>query len=401
MHEYKIAIYTLFRTASPVPRMAEYGDTLILHASRLRYKSTDGRNHQSNLNIVLNIERMSVSYTSTAFPRNHVSHSFDQYVLYDGKTPIFLDHGDAYPRSVVLHRANSGGRISTVSRAIMFKIPGTTGANQTGVTVGGFSMSDQNYLAAITTIDHSKVSSYTSFDLVGLGLDQRDIVVCVLPRNFNNGDTASRVTIGRYIGTDAIASTPSMLSNGDNTFTLVWREFSLKRTPGDFVVQVIDGIGRVVGSARRYSDVLVFYREFFNLNAPLASVGQLQNASTAAPAYVDDDEDVSIDLSETLLDLLVENTIDKDNERSYFETFTIPDRKRFVRVGDISLQLTKTDVQKRQYNIKVIVDGKAIEKKGLKINEPIQFFVGEDRILYEIFINWARRNSAGGYARIR
>ena len=269
------------------PRMAEYGDNLIIHTSRERYTSSDGKNHQSNLTITLNSSTMKVTQYSELYPQNHVSHSFDQYVLFDGASPVFLDHGDAFPRYVVLQRAKSSVNYSGII-ANMFNIPGESGANQTGVTVGGLAMSSHNYLAAIATIDHKKVSKYTNFEMVGLDIDQRDIVICVIPKSFSNEDKATQTTIGKYIGTSVIASAPRLISNGDGTFTVVWKEFSLSGEPGEFVAQVVNSSGGKVGASRRYEDVNDFYMEFFNVNAlPLS----------ARTVNVHDDNDSEVDLS--------------------------------------------------------------------------------------------------------
>ena len=86
-------------------------------------------------------------------------------------------------------------------------------------------------------------------------------------------------------------------------------------------------------------------------------------------------------------------------ERDYIE-FTLPDRKALVKVGDIRLQLTKTDVKKGKYNFKVYVDDNRLEKKDRMINEPVQFLVGQNRVRYEVVINWVQKNAAGGYLSI-
>lgn len=253
-----------FRAAGA--RMAEKNGKLVLHTGRRRF---DG--HQSNLTIAVDIDTMNVTHQSALFPSNHVSHSFDQYMLFDGVQPVFLDHGDAYPRSIVLKRNKSEDLLSKCDEATMFKIPGAVGANYTGVTIGGFGMSSKNYIAAITTIDHSKAKKYTSYEIVGLDLDQRDIVVCVLPKSFKSGTTASQTTIAKYVGTDKIASTPKMLSNGDESFTLFWQEFSISGTPGDYVVQTISSNGTVSGSEKRYNNISEFYQEFCKVSALPAS----------------------------------------------------------------------------------------------------------------------------------
>jgi chromosome segregation ATPase len=86
-------------------------------------------------------------------------------------------------------------------------------------------------------------------------------------------------------------------------------------------------------------------------------------------------------------------------ERNYFE-FTIPKKDEQVRVEDIRLVLTKTDQKKGKYNIKILVDDSQLEKKDRVINEPIQFLVGQNRVRYEVVINWVQKNKAGGYLSI-
>lgn len=81
--------------------MAQYGNELYIHTSRLRYTSDDGKNHQSNLTIKINIDQMKVTDISDPYPSNHVSHSFNQHIYADKNNVYFVDHGDARPRSRV------------------------------------------------------------------------------------------------------------------------------------------------------------------------------------------------------------------------------------------------------------------------------------------------------------
>ena len=99
-------------------------------------------------------------------------------------------------------------------------------------------------------------------------------------------------------------------------------------------------------------------------------------------------------------DEFAENSGGADKERDYIETFTLSDRKKTVQVGEIRLRLTKTNVKKGQYNIKVTIDGNTIEKKNQKTNEPLQFVAGSSRLSHELFVNWVGNNSAGGYLRV-
>lgn len=86
-------------------------------------------------------------------------------------------------------------------------------------------------------------------------------------------------------------------------------------------------------------------------------------------------------------------------ERDYFE-FTLPKKDEQTKVEDIRLVLTKTDAKKGKFNLKIMVDDSALEKKDRVINEPIQFLVGQNRVRYEVVINWVQKNKAGGYLSI-
>lgn len=86
-------------------------------------------------------------------------------------------------------------------------------------------------------------------------------------------------------------------------------------------------------------------------------------------------------------------------ERDYFE-FTLPKKNEQTKVEDIRLVLTKTDAKKGKFNLKIMVDDSQLEKKDRVINEPIQFLVGQNRVRYEVVINWVQKNKAGGYLSI-
>ncbi len=86
-------------------------------------------------------------------------------------------------------------------------------------------------------------------------------------------------------------------------------------------------------------------------------------------------------------------------ERDYIE-FTLPKKNQLTKVEDIRLMLTKTDHKKGKFNLKIVVDDNQLEKKDRLINEPIQFLVGQNRVRYEIVINWVQKDQAGGYLSI-
>lgn len=83
-------------------------------------------------------------------------------------------------------------------------------------------------------------------------------------------------------------------------------------------------------------------------------------------------------------------------DRDYFE-FTLKKDKEPVRLSIVSLQLKKTDPKKSKFTLYVLAEDKKIEKKDRTINEPLQFYTGRDRSLFEVVINSMDKNSVTGY----
>jgi small-conductance mechanosensitive channel len=82
-------------------------------------------------------------------------------------------------------------------------------------------------------------------------------------------------------------------------------------------------------------------------------------------------------------------------DRNYFE-FTLGKGQRKP-VSTISLQLKKADPKRSKFTLNVIADDRMIEKKDRTANEPLQFYTGRDRSLYEIVVFKVERNSVSGY----
>lgn len=229
-------------------RMDESGRMLILHTGRERYTSSDGLNHQSQLTVRIDTEKMTVTNDLGLFQTNHVSHSFDQYVKFDGEDPVFVDHGDAYPRSVVLTKFQG----ESASSVDLFKIPGTIGANQTGVEVGGFEVSESHYLVAMNSVDHSKVKEYTSYDLEGLTIDQRDILITSLPKTSMDDSQVQTTVVGKYTGTKYQSSKPKLVHVHDNLFAVLWEEFTLEGRSLGLKVAWLDAKGVLIKEVAHY-----------------------------------------------------------------------------------------------------------------------------------------------------
>ena len=234
-------------------RMCERGGELVIHSSREQYASADGIHHESQLTLVVDTERMAVKNQLGQFQGNHVSHSFNQFAQYDGESHVLVDHGDGYPRSIVLNRY-AGGTYTAVD---LFEIPGAVGANCTGVTLGGFEVSGENYLVAINTVDHSKVRSYDSYELQGLELDERDVVLLVSGKGNTSAAGVSRIALTGYIGQGKLGSTPYLVKLGQDRFLVLWEEFDYGQSGSSYNVAdngvrcvQVDGGGRPLGEVR-------------------------------------------------------------------------------------------------------------------------------------------------------
>jgi chromosome segregation ATPase len=86
----------------------------------------------------------------------------------------------------------------------------------------------------------------------------------------------------------------------------------------------------------------------------------------------------------------------RKGERDYFE-FDIVKGNEFKRVGDIQLQLKKTDVKKQKYEVVINADDKALQKKDRLANEPVTFLVGRDHLRYELVVNSVEKDRIRGY----
>ncbi|AWV31824.1 hypothetical protein [Paenibacillus odorifer] len=232
--------YTVSPFDSGSGSMAEAGDTLVFHTSRTRYTTEDKLNHQSQLTIIVNTKSMTVTNDLGRFQKNHVSHSFDQYVLFDGTAHVLVDHGDAYPRSIVLNKGDG----ASYNEVDLFNIPGKIGANATGVSIGGFEMSPANYIVAMNSVDHSLVKEYTSYEMVGLETDQRDVMLSLLPKSNLSSTSVNHITLAKYVGTNLIASIPKLVKITDDKMMVLWQEFDKENHPGDLKYVLIDGAGK-------------------------------------------------------------------------------------------------------------------------------------------------------------
>jgi hypothetical protein len=85
----------------------------------------------------------------------------------------------------------------------------------------------------------------------------------------------------------------------------------------------------------------------------------------------------------------------RKGERNYYD-FTLQKGQKQP-VSTVSLQLKKVNNKKSRFTLNVIADDRTIEKKDRTVGEPLQFYTGRDRLLYEIVVFSETKNSITGY----
>jgi hypothetical protein len=83
-------------------------------------------------------------------------------------------------------------------------------------------------------------------------------------------------------------------------------------------------------------------------------------------------------------------------DRNYYE-FTLLKGAHPQVVSTVSLQLKKADAKKNKFTLNVVADDRVIEKKDRGAAEPLQFYTGRDRQLYEVVIFTVEKNKVTGY----
>jgi len=141
--------------ASGASSMVLHGETLLVHTSRFLYHQNGDESwmhHEGALFLAVDTATMRVRQLEQPW----VSHSFAQGVGVHGDDVVFLDHGDAYPRAVVMnierdYFADGEERLRTHE---LFGYTGRTGDNVTGTTVNGFQLGSDRALTVGVSLPH-------------------------------------------------------------------------------------------------------------------------------------------------------------------------------------------------------------------------------------------------------
>ena len=86
-------------------------------------------------------------------------------------------------------------------------------------------------------------------------------------------------------------------------------------------------------------------------------------------------------------------------EREYVE-FTIADKNKPQKVGNITVELRGVNSKRNQYSVVMVVEDKRFEKKNRAVNEPVFFYTSGTKLPEEMVINKVGKNKVSGYVSI-
>jgi hypothetical protein len=135
--------------------------------------------------------------------------------------------------------------------------------------------------------------------------------------------------------------------------------------------------------------------------------GELSGAKREIAATRTDLESTKVKLDRAIGDLTGESSLiartreDLEElrhrgDRNYYE-FTLNKGEQASHFSTVGLQLKKADAKKNRFTLNVIADDHVIEKKDRGVAEPLQFYTGRNRQLYEVVIFTVEKNKVTGY----
>ncbi len=200
-------------------RMVQDGDKLYIHTCHEMYtKKEDGVNHQANLTFSVKISNMTIADQNSGilYGTNYVSHSFNQFILMDNSTLLTLDHGDAYPRAMVIHKFKKKNftkrNTEYCDEVNIMSIKGEKGDNKTGAMIGGFAASSSAYLTVGCSIpqDSSAHNIYNIF------------VACTPKKRMSHGETKINWITNYTDASSPGLDNPHLVDLGNDRFLLLY-----------------------------------------------------------------------------------------------------------------------------------------------------------------------------------
>ncbi len=85
-------------------------------------------------------------------------------------------------------------------------------------------------------------------------------------------------------------------------------------------------------------------------------------------------------------------------EREYV-TFDFLKKKK-AQIAAISVELRKADTKRQRADLHIFVDDRKMERKNINVNTPVNFYVGTEKLRYELVINQVLKDQIKGYVSV-
>ncbi len=197
----------------------EYGNYIFVRSCHQMYST-----HQANITFSFRKDTAAIvdSYGDTMnIGVGYASHSFNQFIGVDGTSLVAVDHGDAYPRSIVLVKYSksitSGAFQSSCKNVTLMSIPGKTGDNTTGTSIGGFEISSGRYIVVGASMLKNNPSSVDNSST-------RNIFIASCNKSMADVKTTWVTSYAADSGVNV--STPKLVKLATDSYILMWTEDS-------------------------------------------------------------------------------------------------------------------------------------------------------------------------------
>jgi len=196
-------------------RMDMKDNLLIIHMSRLMFPASDGISHQGNITFIIDVNTMKEVKN---IPIPYVSHSFNQFVKYDNDNMLYIDHGDAYPRSICATLVKKNGQVKELE---LFKFHSGVGHyNYTGAMLSGLGIGLKNNIIVGMAQPHD----YEIDGITGYGNDLAYNIYQIIIDKDLNKSTFKWITQYNPKKTTKVVNEPRLVKISDNRFAVIFSE---------------------------------------------------------------------------------------------------------------------------------------------------------------------------------
>ena len=235
------------------------GDMICVYFARIKFKSSDGLNHQSSYGFVIDkntfqrvdigqVSNQGISLRGIHVP--YISHSFNQFILPIDEGFVFVDQGDAFPRSFQFSKFQKGHETKGLS-SFVFK-RGEVYQN-TFSQLGGLAKTSNGYIFA-GTYEKNRI-------VLGNHNDSRNLFILTFDDDLTT--LSETVWITNYNEKDTRnAASPKIVALYEENFLLMW-ELMSKNSFTDTYTAVINKNGKIIKPIEKIGDVRL------NINDPL------------------------------------------------------------------------------------------------------------------------------------